>query len=114
MISAIHSSLSGIDTSLKRIKISVHNIANLSSNGFKKDTLLQGERGTGGVVVHIEKSLNPSPQIPSPDGTIVEGSNVDLSEEVVDQIISKAALDANLAALTSVLEAEQSLIDIIV
>ncbi len=114
MVSAIHGSLSGIDASLRRIETTAHNTANLSTSGFKNDTVHQSEGRTGGVVVHIEKSLTPGPQLPSPDGTIVEGSNVDLAEEVSNQIIAKAALDANLAALTSVLEAEKSIIDIIV
>ncbi|MFQ5543440.1 MAG: hypothetical protein ACE5FY_03700 [Nitrospiria bacterium] len=114
MISAINSSLSGIDASLKRFDTSAHNTANLSTSGFKKDTILQSENGTAAVVVHIEKSLTPGLQLPSPDGSIIEGSNVDLAEEASHQIIARAALGANLAALKSTLEAEKSIIDIIV
>ncbi len=107
MVSEIHGSLSGIDASLKRTDTSAQNTANLSTSGFKKDTVLQSEGRTGAFVVHIEKSLTPGLQLPSPDDTIVEGSNLDITEGGRDQVSAKAALD-------SALEAGQSLIDIIV
>lgn len=112
MISAIPSSLSGIAASLKRVDTSAHNTANLSTNGFKKDTVLQSEGGTGGVVVHIGKSITPGPRFPSPDGTLVEGSNVALAEEAVHQILAEAEMRANLATLNTALEMNKSIIDL--
>jgi len=112
MISAIGSSQSGIDAGLKRQEVSAHNTANLSTDGFKKDTVLQSEGSTGGVVVHIEKSETPGPQLPQPDGSLVEGSNVDYAEEAVNQSIAAATIGANLAALEATLQAEKSIIDL--
>lgn len=112
MISAMDNSLSGISASVKKIEASAHNTANLSTSGFKKDTVLQSEGETGGVVVHIEKGLTPGPQLPEPDGSFVEGSNVELAEEGVNQILAKTELKANLAILKTADEMEQSIIDL--
>ncbi len=112
MLSPITSSLSGISASVKKIEAVSNNTANFSTKGFKKDTVLQSEGGTGGVVVHIEKNLSPGPQLPEPDGSYVEGSNVDLAEESVNQILAKTEFKANLAALKAADEMEQSIIDL--
>lgn len=112
MISETSSSLSGISASVKRIETSANNTANLSTNGFKKDTVIQSEGETGGVVVHIEKSLTPGPRLPGPDGTSVEGSNVDPAEEAIGQIRVKVDIEANLEALRTAGEMEESIIDL--
>ncbi len=112
MISAIDNSLSGISGSLKKIEASSNNTANLSTNGFKKDTVLQNEGQAGGVVVHIEKGLTPGPQLPEPDGSSVEGSNVDLAEEGVNRVLAETELKANIAVLKTADETGQSIIDL--
>lgn len=112
MISAIDNALSGISGSVKKIEASAHNTANLSTSGFKKDTVLQSEGESGGVVVHIEKGLTPNPQLPEPDGSFVERSDVDLAEESVNQILARTEMEANLAVLKTADEMGQSVIDI--
>ena len=112
MVSSVNNSVSGITASLTRQEASANNVANLSTEGYKKDTVIQSEGSTGGVVVHIEKSTIPGSKLPEPDGTVVEGSNVNLAEEAVNQIIAKTELGANVAALKASQEAEQSLIDL--
>ncbi len=112
MISAMNSSLSGISAGLKRQEVSAHNTANLSTEGFKKDTVTQSEGSTGGVVVDIEKSTTPGPQWPRSDGTLSEGSNVDYAEEAVNQSLAALTLGANLAVLKATQQAEQSIIDL--
>ncbi len=112
MISETSSSLSGVSASVKRLEASANNIANLSTDGFKKDTVIQSEGKSGGVVVHIEKSLTPGPQLPGPDGESVEGSNVDLAEEVTNQIRAEIDLKANLEVLETADEMEESIIDL--
>ncbi len=112
MISASNSALSGIQAGLKRQEVSAHNVANLSTEGFKKETVMQNEGSTGGVVVHIEKSTTPGPQLPQADGSSSEGSNVNDAEEAVNQNIAAATLGANLAALEAIQQAEKSIIDL--
>ena len=112
MISAMNSAQSGISAGLKRQEVSANNVANVSTEGFKKDTVIQNEGSTGGVVVHIEKSSIPGPQLPEADGSLVEGSNADLAEEAVNQSIATTTLGANLAALEATQQAEKSMIDL--
>lgn len=112
MISAINSSQSGISAGLTRQEVSANNTANLSTEGFKKETVIQSEGSTGGVVVDIEKSTTPGPQFPKPDGTFVEASNVNLAEEAVNQNIAATAISANMAALEATLQTEKSIIDL--
>ncbi|NOY84952.1 MAG: flagellar biosynthesis protein FlgC [Nitrospirae bacterium] len=112
MISAINSSQSGISAGLKRQEVSANNVANISTEGFKKDTIVQNEGSTGGVVVQIEKSSIPGPQFPEADGSLIEGSNVDLAEEAVNQSIAATTFGANLAALKATQQAEKSIIDL--
>lgn len=112
MVSSVNNSVSGITASLTRQEVSANNVANLSTEGYQKDTVIQSEGSTGGVVVHIEKSTTPGPQLPEGDGTLVEGSNVNLAEEAVNQTIAETELGANVAVLKASHEAEQSLIDL--
>lgn len=112
MISSIDSSQSGISAGLKRQEVSAHNTANIGTEGFKKDTVIQNEGSTGGVVVHIEKSTIPGPQLPKSDGSFVEGSNVNYAEEAVNQSIAETTLGANVAALEATQQAEKSIIDL--
>ncbi len=112
MISAINSALSGLSASVKRLETSAHNTANLSTEGFKKETVLQSEGMAGGVVVHIQKSETPGPGLPKPDGSFSEGSNVDMAEEAVNQIVAAFELGANMATLKAADEAAQSVIDL--
>lgn len=112
MISAMNSALSGISAALKRQEVSAHNTANLSTEGFKKETVIQSEGSTGGVVVDIEKSTTPGQQLPGPDGTLTEGSNVDYAEEAVNQSLATVMLGANLAVLKATQQAGQSIIDL--
>ncbi len=114
MISAMNSALSGISAGLKRQDVSAHNIANLSTEGFEKNTVIQSEGSTGGVVVHIEKSNTPGPEFPSPDGRSVKGSNVNLAEELVNQSLAALTFSASLAALKATQQSEESLIDLFV
>ncbi|MFQ5597339.1 MAG: flagellar basal body rod C-terminal domain-containing protein [Nitrospiria bacterium] len=112
MLSPMNTALSGLSGSLRRLEAAAHNTANLSTNGFKKDTVLQSEGASGGVVVHIEKGLGPGPQLPEPDGTFTEGSNVDLAEEAVNQVLAKTEFSAHLAILKTADEMEKSMIDL--
>ncbi len=112
MVSSVNNSVSGITASLTRQETSANNVANLSTEGSKKDTVIQSEGSTGGVVVHIEKSTTSGPLLPEADGTLREGSNVNLAEEAVNQVIAETELGANIAALKATQESEQSLIDL--
>lgn len=105
-------SLSGIKAATKLLDVSSNNIANSNTDGFKKDIASVLERDTGGVTVKTEKSTEPGPSYLSSDGEIHEASNVDYTEEMLNQIKAEELLRANIAALNTAIEIEDHIIDI--
>jgi len=115
MISSINSALTGIETGLKRQDVAANNIANLSTEGFSKETVVQREGNPEAVVVHIEKSTAPGQQLPKPDDTAMKApNNVNLAEETVNQSIAALEVKANLEVLKTAQEMEESIIDLFV
>ncbi len=113
MLSPLGASSSGLSASLEKTNASANNIANLSTNGFKKDVVLTSEGVSGGVVVEVEKSTETGPFYQSTSGQWVEASNVDLAQETADQLLAKYAFSANLAAIKTTDEMQKSVIDLI-
>ena len=114
MLSSINKALTGAEASLKRQDVAAHNTANLSTEGFSKETVVQSEGNTGGVVVHVEKSTRPGSQFPGPESTLIKASNMDLAETSVNQSIAALELKANLAVLKTAQKKEDSIIDLFV
>lgn len=113
MLSPLGASLSGLRASLEKIDASANHVANLGTDGFKKDQVLLKEGVAGGVVVEIAKSTEPGPFYQSPRGELVEASNVDLAEEATQQILAKYAFSANLATIKTTDEMQKSVIDLL-
>ncbi len=112
MISETSSSLSGAPASVRRVEAPEKNTANPSTDDLKKDTVIKSEGETGDVVVHIEKSLIPGPQLPEPDVELVERSNVEPAKEANRQIRAEADLEANPETPETTDEMEESIIDL--
>ncbi len=113
MLSPIHAAISGLRASTELVSASAHNIANRFTDGFKKDVVHLSEGAAGGVVVDVEKSNEPGPLHYSHEGTLVEGSNVDLAEETVNLIFARNSYTANVATIRAVNEMESTLLDIL-
>jgi flagellar basal-body rod protein FlgC len=113
MLSPLGASLSGLRAGLEKLDASANNVANLSTDGFKKDLVLLSEGVAGGVVVEIGKSTKSGPFYQSPQGELIEASNTDLAEEAVEQILAKYTFSMNLAMVKTVDEMQKSVIDLI-
>ncbi len=104
MISAIHTSLSGLAAYAKQVEVTAHNVANVNTNGFKKSRTESIALETGGVLPVIQKDESAGPAILNDTGygpAQFELSNVDLGEEVINQIIGQRRFEANLKVLKS-------------
>ena len=102
MISAIHTALSGLTAIGKQIEVIANNIANVNTDGFKKSKTEFVEIPTGGVLPVVEKDDSSGPTVLRDTGgnqTMVELSNVDLGEEMVQQIVAQHSFEANLQTL---------------
>lgn len=113
MLSPLGASLSGLRAGLEKLNASANNVANLSTDGFKKERVLLSEGVTGGVVVEIGKSTESGPFYHSPQGGLIEGSNVDLAEEAVEQILAKYTFSMNLATIKIADEMQKGVIDLL-
>lgn len=113
MLSPLGASLSGLRAGLEKLDASANNVANLSTDGFKKDLVLLNEGVAGGVVVEIGKSTESGPFSQSRPGEWVERSNADVAEETIDQILAKYTFSMNLASIKTTDEMQKGLIDLL-
>lgn len=112
MVSSISSSLSGIKAAFELQNASAKNTANANTDGYKKDIVTLSETKDGGVETTTSKSDSPG-YLYDKSGNLVESSNVNYADEAVSQINAKHMLKANLAALKTADEMQESVIDIL-
>jgi flagellar basal-body rod protein FlgC len=111
MISSIASSLAGVSVHTKKVATAAHNVANVNTDGFKKDRVILHSNESGLPEANISKVDIPGHTIQRPEGD-VETSNVDLTEEMVNLTIGKNGYLANLKVLESEKEMFDSVLDI--
>jgi len=115
MISAIHTALSGLFGFSKRTEVTAHNVANISTDGFKKSRTEFVALETGGVLPIVRKDTSAGPMVLSSRGygpAQLELSNVDLGEETVNRVISQRGFEANLQTIKTADDMLGSLLDI--
>ncbi|MGR3219059.1 MAG: flagellar basal body rod C-terminal domain-containing protein [Candidatus Anammoxibacter sp.] len=105
-------SQSGIRAASDALRVSANNIANINTNSFKKD-IVNLRDVKGGVEANISKSTEPGAKFKTDAGTIVERSNVDLTKEIVNQIVAKHQFTANTTALKTSLETDSEILDLL-
>lgn len=88
---------SGLQAAQARLGASAHNIANMQTDGFKRDTVSAQAAPQGGVVVSISQAAQA-------------GSN--LTQDVVDQMSAKDAFMANVQILKTADRMVGSLLDV--
>ena len=94
--------LSALLASQRGLATTGHNVANVNTDGFKKSRTEFVEIPSGGVLPVVEKDDSSGPTVLRDTGgnhTMVELSNVDLGEEVVQQILAQRSFEANLQTL---------------
>lgn len=115
MISGIQSALSGLQAYSLATEATANNVANLNTDGFKKDKVTLSAQVPQGVTATVEKdpaSGGYALESTSQGDQMVEQSNVDLGEEIPAMILNKAAFSANIKSLQSADQMMQSLLDI--
>jgi flagellar basal-body rod protein FlgC len=102
LISLINSSLSGLSAFTRKMRVISNNIANVNTDGYKKRRALFSEGANGGVDVTVTRIDSPGPPIlDAKDYPMVEKemSNVDLTEEIPQMMLTQRGYEANLKTL---------------
>ena len=116
MISALNSTVSALRAFVTKLGVTADNIANVHTDGFKKNRATLCEDQNGSVRVEISRDENPGFRYDVvQNGEVLEKetSNVDLTEEIPDLMITKRAYQANLKTLETQDEMLGSLLDTI-
>jgi len=116
MISAMYSALSGLLAFQKKIGVTANNLANVNTDGFKKSRVILAESQPQGVQAEIERVSTPGPMAleQTQEGeSLVEKSNVDVGEEMVNLILGQRSYEANLRTVKAEDERLESLLDIV-
>ncbi len=116
MVQGIAASMNAIQAVAERFNRTGRNIANLNTDGYKAERVVFGEGPEPGTVqANVSVDLSPGPvrAEQTEDGLeMVEMSNVDLAKEMVNMMIDKHSIEANLAALKTADEILGTIIDI--
>ncbi|HFQ81451.1 MAG TPA: flagellar biosynthesis protein FlgC [Desulfobacterales bacterium] len=104
MISGISSGLSALRALTVKTNSIADNTANVNTDGFKKTrvTLHEGPAGGGTVSAYVQRLNTPGPKVyeQTPKGeTLVEKSNVDLTEELPALQLNRRYFEANIKAI---------------
>jgi len=115
MISVIRSSISAINAFGKKMGIIADNVANVGSEGYKKKEAMFKENPNGGVSVEIRRVETPGHTVLVEENDSMvpkELSNVDLTEEIPQSVVTKRYYEVNLKILKSGEEMLGMLLDI--
>jgi flagellar basal-body rod protein FlgC len=116
MISALDSGISALSSFSVKMNVTANNVANVNSDGFKKNRATFKEGPFGGVEPEVDRVDTPGYTKQTVEkGRIrsVETSNVNLAEAVVDSISSQSGYAANLKTIQTDDEMVGTLMDII-
>ena len=97
-----------------KMDVNANNIANANTDKFKKSRVNMQEASQGGVQVTIEQINTPGISLGANErtGEKPESSNVGLAEEIVDQMITQYAFEANVLVVKTANEMEKTLLNI--
>ena len=115
MISGIHSALSGLTAIQKKMESTANNVANLNTDGYKKTRVTLHAQEPQGIQAVAQQSQTPGPIVyeQTPEGeSLVEKSNVELTEELPTMMLSRRFFQANLKIVRVEDEMLGSLLDI--
>ncbi len=115
MIPAFNSALSGMQAFSTKINSNANNIANISSEGFKKTQVTLANQAPQGVKASVETVDKPGTiriEETSRGTESVELSNVDLAKELPDLQLNARFYQANMKTLDVVDEMTKSLLNI--
>jgi flagellar basal-body rod protein FlgC len=102
MMDGISSTLSSLQAHERKMNVNANNIANVNTNGFKRDRAVMEEGSGGDVRVSIRKDMSTAPEdplAPEAPGLEKELSNVDLADELTGMIPTEIGYKANLKTI---------------
>lgn len=106
-------SVSGIQAASHMLSASAYNVANMNTDGFKKQRASLSEGNHGMVAVNITEGAEPGPVYQHANGAVVDASNVDINEEILRQISARHLFSANAVALKTSVETQKGLLDLL-
>lgn len=115
MVAGVQSALSGLQAFATKIENTANNVANMNTDGFKKNRVVLSAQYPQGVKAHIEQVDAHEPftaGITRQGYGMVEPSNVDLSEEVPEMLLNTHGYTANIKTLQVADQMMQSVLDI--
>lgn len=115
MISAFNSALTALQGFGTRINSNANNIANAQTEGFKKTRVTLASVEPEGVKAQVEQVNTPGTQVyeeTTEGATLVEQSNVELSEEIPRMMLDVNHYKANLKTIQTTDEMFSSLLDL--
>lgn len=117
MVNALNASLSAVQSHFTQLNSNAKNIANLNTDGYKRERVTISEGPTGETTTSISTETDPGPTRMDLNQTgeliEVEMSNVDLATEIVKSMESSQAIKANLNAAKTADEILGEIIDIL-
>ncbi len=116
MVGSIGNNVAALKALGAKMEGTSKNIANANSDGYKKSRVLLKEDSNGGVSSRVETVDTPGASIVSvEDGQKKERelSNVDLTEEMTEMIVTKHAYTANLKSIETEDEMLGAALDIV-
>ena len=116
MIYSVNSNISALMAFGKKMAVHADNIANMNSDGFKKNRAILKEGPDQNVTVDIERidtSMQPISEISESQVTQNESNNVDLTTEVTGAMISQRGYEANSAFIEAQEEVIGTILDLL-
>ena len=115
MINGLSASLTGLMSLQKKNESIANNTANINTDGFKKTRVTLQEELPQGVSTNVSRIDTPGPMVheQTPAGEmLVEKSNVELTEEIPQQLLTRRYFQANIKTIQVYDEMLGSLLDI--
>lgn len=116
MVSGMFNTISALNAFGKKLGVTADNVANASTDGFKKSRATLHEGPGGSVKVEINKVETPGPVVTEGTDESLEQrelSNVDPAEEIPQALVAEKMFAANAKVLETEEERIGSLLDII-
>lgn len=102
MITAVSSTLSSLQAHNRKMSATADNVANVNTNGFKRNQAVLAEGASGDVQLHLRRDRTPAPLDPlAPDAPGIEKelSNVELADEMSAMVPTEIGYKANLETI---------------
>ena len=114
MSDAFTAALSALGALNRKLDVTANNIANVNTNGFKKNSADFEDVYPSGVKVSISQVNTPGDSLPPDEkGNEQEASNVNLAEELINLITTQHAFAANIKTITTEDGMRKTLLDTI-